>query len=142
MRIKDEDWQQVINVNLTASFRLSRAVLRGMMSALGADHQHNVDRRGDGQSGLTNYAASKAGIIGMSKSLASEVATGNNCELLAPGFIETAMTESLGADQHAKLMESVPAGRRLRTDTCAAQLLTKPRMSPVKPCVYSGMAMI
>ena len=113
MRIKDEDWQQVINVNLTASFRLSRAVLRGMMKARWGRIINITSIVGvTGNPGQANYAASKAGIIGMSKSLASEVATrGITVNCIAPGFIETAMTESLGADQHAKLMESVPAGR-------------------------------
>ena len=113
MRIKDEDWQQVINVNLTASFRLSRAVLRGMMKARWGRIINITSIVGvTGNPGQANYAASKAGIIGMSKALASEVATrGITVNCIAPGFIETAMTESLGADQHAKLMESVPAGR-------------------------------
>ena len=113
MRIKDEDWQQVINVNLTASFRLSRAVLRGMMKARWGRIINITSIVGvTGNPGQANYAASKAGIIGMSKALASEVATrGVTVNCIAPGFIETAMTESLGADQQAKLMESVPAGR-------------------------------
>ena len=113
MRIKDEDWQQVINVNLTASFRLARAVLRGMMKARWGRIINITSIVGvTGNPGQANYAASKAGIIGMSKALASEVATrGVTVNCIAPGFIETAMTESLGADQQAKLMESVPAGR-------------------------------
>ena len=113
MRIKDEDWQQVINVNLTASFRLSRAVLRGMMKTRWGRIINITSIVGvTGNPGQANYAASKAGIIGMSKALASEVATrGVTVNCIAPGFIETAMTESLGADQQAKLMESVPAGR-------------------------------
>ena len=113
MRIKDEDWQQVINVNLTASFRLSRAVLRGMMKARWGRIINITSIVGVmGNPGQANYAASKAGIIGMSKALAREVATrGVTVNCIAPGFIETAMTESLGADQQAKLMESVPAGR-------------------------------
>ena len=113
MRIKDEDWQQVINVNLTASFRLSRAVLRGMMKTRWGRIINIMSIVGvTGNPGQANYAASKAGIIGMSKALASEVATrGVTVNCIAPGFIETAMTESLGADQQAKLMESVPAGR-------------------------------
>ena len=113
IRIKDEDWQQVINVNLTASFRLSRAVLRGMMKTRWGRIINITSIVGvAGNPGQANYAASKAGIIGMSKALASEVATrGVTVNCIAPGFIETAMTESLGADQQAKLMESVPAGR-------------------------------
>ena len=113
MRIKDEDWQQVININLTASFRLSRAVLRGMMKARWGRIINITSIVGVmGNPGQANYAASKAGIIGMSKTLASEVATrGVTVNCIAPGFIKTAMTESLGADQQAKLMESVPVGR-------------------------------
>ncbi len=113
MRIKDEDWQQVININLTASFRLSRAVLRGMMKARWGRIINITSIVGVmGNPGQANYAASKAGIIGMSKALASEVATrGVTVNCIAPGFIKTAMTESLGADQQAKLMESVPVGR-------------------------------
>ena len=113
MRIKDEDWQAVIDVNLTAAFRLSRAVLRGMMrrrwgrivsisSIVGAT----------GNPGQANYAASKAGLIGMSKSLAAEVASRNitvNC--VAPGFIRTAMTGALSEDQTAKLVSAIPSGR-------------------------------
>lgn len=122
MRIKDEDWQQVINVNLTASFRLSRAVLRGMMKARWGRIINMTSIVGvTGNPGQANYAASKAGIIGMSKALASEVATrGITVNCIAPGFIETAMTESLGVDQHAKLMESVPAGRLGNPEDVAA----------------------
>ena len=122
MRIKDEDWQQVINVNLTASFRLSRAVLRGMMKARWGRIINITSIVGvTGNPGQANYAASKAGIIGMSKALASEVATrGITVNCIAPGFIETAMTESLGVDQHAKLMESVPAGRLGNPEDVAA----------------------
>ena len=113
MRIKDEDWQEVIDVNLTASFRLSRAVLRGMMKARWGRIINITSIVGvTGNPGQANYAASKAGIIGMSKALAGEVATrGITVNCIAPGFIATAMTESLGEDQHAKLTEAVPAGR-------------------------------
>lgn len=113
MRIKDEDWQSVIDVNLTATFRLSRAVLRGMMKARWGRIINVTSIVGvTGNPGQTNYAASKAGIIGMSKSLASEVATrGITVNCIAPGFIATAMTESLGDDQKEKLVGAVPAGR-------------------------------
>ena len=113
MRIKDEDWQVVIDVNLTATFRLSRAVLRGMMKARWGRIINVTSIVGvTGNPGQTNYAASKAGIIGMSKSLAGEVATrGITVNCIAPGFIATAMTESLSDDQKDKLVGAVPAGR-------------------------------
>ena len=113
MRIKDEDWQAVIDVNLTATFRLSRAVLRGMMKARWGRIINITSIVGvTGNPGQTNYAASKAGIIGMSKSLAGEVATrGITVNCIAPGFIATAMTESLSDDQKDKLVGAVPAGR-------------------------------
>ena len=113
MRVKDEDWQVVIDVNLTATFRLSRAVLRGMMKARWGRIINVTSIVGvTGNPGQTNYAASKAGIIGMSKSLAGEVATrGITVNCIAPGFIATAMTESLSDDQKDKLVGAVPAGR-------------------------------
>ncbi len=113
MRIKDEDWQAVIDVNLTATFRLSRAILRGMMKARWGRIINVTSIVGvTGNPGQANYAASKAGIIGMSKSLAQEVATrGITVNCIAPGFIETAMTESLGDDQTGRLMSAIPAGR-------------------------------
>lgn len=113
MRIKDEDWQSVIDVNLTATFRLSRAVLRGMMKARWGRIINVTSIVGvTGNPGQTNYAASKAGIIGMSKALAGEVATrGITVNCIAPGFIATAMTESLGDEQTGKLTDAIPAGR-------------------------------
>jgi 3-oxoacyl-[acyl-carrier protein] reductase len=113
MRIKDEDWQAVIDVNLTAAFRLSRAVLRGMMKARWGRIINITSIVGvTGNPGQANYAASKAGIIGMSKAMAGEVATrGITVNCIAPGFIATAMTESLGADQTGKLTDAIPAGR-------------------------------
>ena len=113
MRIKDEDWQAVIDVNLTATFRLSRAVLRGMMKARWGRIINVTSIVGvTGNPGQTNYAASKAGIIGMSKSMAGEVATrGITVNCIAPGFIATPMTASLSDDQREKLTAAVPAGR-------------------------------
>ena len=113
MRMKDDEWQAVLDVNLTAAFRLSRAVLRGMMKnrwgrIVGITSVVGVT----GNPGQANYAASKAGMIGMSKSLAQEVASRNitvNC--IAPGFIETAMTDALTGDQQAKITAAIPAGR-------------------------------
>ncbi len=113
MRLKDEDWQVVLDVNLTAAFRLSRAVLRGMMKArwgriVGITSVVGVT----GNAGQANYAASKAGMIGMSKSLAQEVASrGITVNCVAPGFIATAMTEALSDDQQTKISASIPAGR-------------------------------
>jgi len=122
MRLKDEDWQTVLDVNLTAAFRLSRAVLRGMMKArwgriIGITSVVGVT----GNAGQANYAASKAGMIGMSKSLAQEVASrGITVNCVAPGFIATAMTEALSADQQAKISSSIPAGRMGRAAEIAA----------------------
>ena len=113
MRMKDEDWQSVIDVNLTAAFRLSRAVLRGMMKRrwgriVGITSIVGVT----GNPGQTNYAASKAGLIGMSKSLAAEVASrGITVNCIAPGFITTAMTDALNDEQKTKLLSAIPAGR-------------------------------
>ena len=106
MRMKDEDWEQVVAVNLTAAFRLSRAVLRGMMKNRWGRIVNISSVVGTtGNPGQANYAAAKAGLIGMSKALAAEVASRNitvNC--VAPGFIETPMTEALTAEQKSAIM--------------------------------------
>lgn len=113
VRLKDEDWQQVVDVNLTAAFRVSRAVLRGMMRRRWGRIINVTSVVGvSGNAGQANYAASKAGLVGLTKSLAREVASRSitvNC--IAPGFIETAMTESLEGDQRDRLAAAVPAGR-------------------------------
>ena len=113
LRMKDEDWQRVLDVNLTAAFRLARACLRGMMKKRWGRIISITSIIGiTGNPGQANYAASKAGMIGMSKSLAQEVASRNitvNC--VAPGFIVTAMTESLGEDQKEQLIGRIPSGR-------------------------------
>jgi 3-oxoacyl-[acyl-carrier protein] reductase len=122
MRMKDEDWQDVIDVNLTAAFRLSRAVLRGMMKKrhgriIGITSIVGVT----GNPGQVNYAASKAGMIGMSKSLAQEVAArGITVNCIAPGFIATAMTEDLTDAQKDGIMGAIPAGRMGTSDDIAA----------------------
>jgi 3-oxoacyl-[acyl-carrier protein] reductase len=113
MRMKDEDWETVLNVNLGAYFRLSRAAMRGMMKRrhgriIGITSVVGVT----GNGGQTNYAASKAGMIGFTKSLAQEVASRNitvNC--IAPGFIATPMTDVLKDDQKDALLKGIPAGR-------------------------------
>ena len=113
VRMSDEDWQKVIDVNLTAGFRLARGALRGMMKRrwgriIGITSIVGVT----GNAGQANYAAAKAGMIGMTKALAAEVASRAitvNC--IAPGFIETPMTDALTAEQKERLMPRIPAGR-------------------------------
>jgi 3-oxoacyl-[acyl-carrier protein] reductase len=112
VRMKDEDWDAVINVNLSSTFRLSRAVLKGMMSRRWGRIVNITSIVGvTGNGGQANYAASKAGIIGMTKSLAQEMAARSitaNC--IAPGFIVTAMTDALTEDQKNRIMANIPAG--------------------------------
>src|SRR5205085_4513899 len=113
LRMKDEDWDTVLKVNLEAYFRLARAALKGMMRRrwgriIGITSVVGVT----GNPGQANYAAAKAGMIGMSKALALEIASRNvtvNC--IAPGFIATAMTDVLSDEQRAKAVAAVPAGR-------------------------------
>ena len=113
MRMKDEEWDQVIAVNLTAAFRLSRAVLRGMMKKRWGRIISITSVVGEtGNGGQGNYAAAKAGLVGMSKSLAAEVASRNitvNC--VAPGFIATPMTDVLTDAQKEAVFGKIPAGR-------------------------------
>ncbi|HEY8949647.1 MAG TPA: 3-oxoacyl-[acyl-carrier-protein] reductase [Rhizomicrobium sp.] len=113
MRMKDEEWDQVIAVNLTAAFRLSRAVLRGMMKKRWGRIISITSVVGEtGNPGQGNYAAAKAGLVGMSKSLAAEVASRNitvNC--VAPGFIATPMTDALTDAQKEAVFGKIPAGR-------------------------------
>jgi 3-oxoacyl-[acyl-carrier protein] reductase len=122
MRMKDEDWQSVIDVNLTAAFRLSRAAMRGMMKRRWGRIINITSVVGvTGNPGQANYAASKAGLIGMSKSLAAELASRNitvNC--VAPGFIATAMTDALNDEQKQKLLPAIPAGRMGQPEEIAA----------------------
>ena len=113
MRMKDEDWALVLEVNLTAGFRLARGAMRGMMKRrwgriVGITSIVGVT----GNPGQSNYAASKAGMIGMSKSLAQEVANrGITVNCVAPGFIQTAMTDALDEKQHERLLGAIPTGR-------------------------------
>ena len=113
LRMKDEDWQTVIDINLTASFRLCRAVLRGMVKRRWGRIISISSIVGVmGNPGQANYAASKAGLMGMSKSLAHEVANrGVTVNCIAPGFIETAMTETLTEAQREALGARIPAAR-------------------------------
>ena len=113
MRMKDEDWDAVLEVNLTSGFRLIRAALRGMMKRrhgriIGITSVVGVT----GNPGQANYAATKAGMIGMSKSLAQEVASrGITVNCVAPGFIATPMTDELPEAQKQALTQAIPAGR-------------------------------
>jgi len=113
LRMKDEEWDQVIAVDLTAAFRLSRAVLRGMMKKRWGRIISITSVVGEtGNPGQGNYAAAKAGLVGMTKSLAAEVASRNiTCNAVAPGFIATAMTEVLTDAQKETISQRIPAGR-------------------------------
>ncbi len=122
MRMKDEDWQQVLDVNLTAPFKLAQAVQRGMMKRRSGRIVNIASVVGvTGNPGQCNYVASKAGMIGWSKSMAAEVASrGITVNCIAPGFIATAMTEALNDDQQAKINANIPSGRMGTPDEIAA----------------------
>ena len=113
MRMKDEEWDDVIATNLSAVFRLSRAVLRPMMKARGGRIIHVTSVVGhSGNPGQANYAAAKAGVAGMSRALAREIGSRNitvNC--VAPGFIDTDMTKALSDEQQNALKANIPLGR-------------------------------
>jgi len=125
LRMKDEDWQTVIDVDLSAPFRLARAALKGMLrrragriigigSIVGAT----------GNPGQANYAAAKAGLVGMTKALAQEVASrGVTVNMVAPGFIETPMTDALTEAQKTKLSEAIPLGRLGQPSDIASAVL-------------------
>ena len=125
MRMSDEEWSSVIDINLTSTFRLCRGVLRGMMKARwGRIINISSVVGATGNPGQGNYAASKAGMVGMSKSLAAEVASRNitvNC--VAPGMIETAMTAKLNDAQKAAILAAVPMGRMGTPHEIAAAVL-------------------
>jgi 3-oxoacyl-[acyl-carrier protein] reductase len=113
LRMKDAEWDEVLETNLRAVFRLSRAVMRGMMKARwGRIINITSIVAASGNPGQANYAAAKAGVVGMTKSLARELASRNitvNC--IAPGFIDTDMTRALSEEQRKALLEHIPLGR-------------------------------
>ena len=122
MRMKDEDWDDVVAVNLTAAFRLSRAAVKGMMRRrFGRIVNIGSVVGTTGNPGQVNYAASKAGLIGMTKALAAEVASrGITVNCVAPGFIESPMTHGLNEKQREAILGSVPMARLGRGDEIAA----------------------
>ncbi|MEY8842190.1 3-oxoacyl-[acyl-carrier-protein] reductase [Cribrihabitans sp. XS_ASV171] len=149
MRMSDDEWQSVIDVNLTATMKLCKGVLRGMMKARWGRIVNISSVVGaTGNPGQGNYAASKAGMIGMSKSLAYEVASrGITVNAVAPGFITTAMTDKLTDDQKAGILTQVPAGRMGEPSEIAAAVLylASPEAAYVTGAtlhVNGGMAML
>lgn len=149
MRMSDDDWQSVIDVNLTSTFKLCKGVIRPMMKARWGRIVNISSVVGaTGNPGQANYAASKAGMIGMSKSLAYEVASrGITVNAVAPGFIATAMTDKLSDDQKAGILGQVPAGRMGEPGEIAAAVLylASPEAAYVTGTtlhVNGGMAML
>ena len=149
MRMSDEEWQSVLDVNLTATFKLCKGVLRGMMKARwGRIINISSVVGATGNPGQANYAASKAGMVGMSKSLAYEVASrGITVNAVAPGFIATAMTDKLTDDQKAGILGQIPAGRMGDAEeiAAAALYLASPQAGYVTGTtlhVNGGMAML
>jgi len=125
LRMKDEEWQKVIDVNLTSSFKLAKAAMRGMLKRRHGRIIFITSVVGStGNPGQANYCASKAGLTGMSKSLALEVASRNitvNC--VAPGFIATDMTHALNDEQKARINQNIPQGRMGSADEIASGVL-------------------
>ena len=121
MRMKDDDWQAVIDTNLTSVFRLSRAVIKSMMKARAGRIINIASVVGFmGNAGQTNYVAAKAGMVGFTKALAREIGSrGVTVNCVAPGFIETDMTKSLSTEQVSKLVQNVPLGRLGHVDDIA-----------------------
>ncbi len=149
MRMSDEDWAQVIEVNLTSTMRLCRAVMRPMMKARWGRIVNISSIVGaTGNPGQVNYAASKAGMVGMTKSIAYEVASrGITANCVAPGFIATAMTDKLTDEQKAKIDAQIPASRMGTPEEIAAAVLylSSPEAGYVTGAtlhVNGGMAML
>ena len=149
MRMSEEEWATVIEVNLTAAFRLSKGVLRGMMKARWGRIVNVSSVVGTtGNPGQGNYAASKAGLVGMSKSLAYEVASRNiTVNAVAPGFIATTMTDKLTDEQKGKIDDQIPAGRMGTPEEIAAAcvFLASPEAAYVTGTVLhvnGGLAMV
>lgn len=149
MRMSDDQWADVLEVNLTSTMRLCRGVMRGMMKARWGRIVNISSVVGTtGNPGQANYAASKAGMIGMSKSIAYEVASrGITVNAVAPGFIETSMTDKLTDDQKGKILTQIPSGRMGSPAEIAAAVLylASPEAGYVTGAtlhVNGGMAMI
>ncbi len=121
LRMKDADWQAVLDVDLTAPFRLSRAALKGMLRRRAGRIVNIASLVGaTGNPGQANYAAAKAGLIGMSKALAQEVASrGVTVNVVAPGLVESAMTDAMAEAQRGALAERIPLGRMGRPEDIA-----------------------
>ena len=124
MRMSDDDWQQVIDVNLTSTMHLMKSVMRAMMKQRFGRIINITSIVGvTGNAGQVNYAASKAGMIGMTKSFAQEIATrGITANCIAPGFIETAMTAELPENVVENMLKSIPQGRMGQADEIAASV--------------------
>ena len=149
MRMSEDEWQSVLDVNLTATFRLCKGVMRGMMKARWGRIVNITSIVGHtGNPGQANYAASKAGVLGMSKSLAYEVASrGITVNTIAPGFVTTAMTDKLSDDQKSAILTQVPAARMGQPEeiAAAAVYLASPEAGYLTGAtlhVNGGMAMI
>ncbi len=125
MRMSDDEWSSVLEVNLTSTMRLCKGAIRGMMKARWGRIINISSIVGStGNPGQANYAASKAGVVGMSKSIAYEVASrGITVNCVAPGFITTAMTDKLNDDQKSGILMQVPAGRMGEADEIAAAVV-------------------